>query len=62
MCPESMAEGMAGKPSGPSQAVFVLMDMPGKEKSINRPGGIRLFWEKLFHRPAAGEPVFRKDI
>ena len=59
---KGMPERMAGDAPRPSQAVFVFMDMPGKEKGVNRAAGISLLREEPSAGAAAFEPVLREDI
>ena len=57
-----MTERMAGKPFFPSKPTFMLMDMSGKKKGIDRPVGICLFWKEPTGRPVVLKPVLSEDI
>ena len=59
---EGVAEGMAGEPSGPAEAVLMGMDVPGEEEGVDRPVLPVLLWEKITHRPSAGKPVLSEDV
>ena len=59
---ERMAKRVAGKPSWPSKAVFMGMDVPGKEPGVNRPVLSVLLWEKIAQRFSAGKPVLCQDV
>ena len=43
---KSMAERVAGKPFFPAKTAFMLVDVSGKKKGINRPIWICLFWKE----------------
>lgn len=62
MCTESMTERMTGQSLGPSQSLFMFMDMAGEIKGIDGSGRIGLFWEKPFLRVVILKPVFCQDI
>lgn len=57
-----MAERMAGDTPWPSESVFMLVDMPGKKKGVNRTIRVVLFWEQPSSRSVIFKPVFSKDI
>lgn len=59
---EGMPERMAGEPPWPSEAVFMSMDVPGKEPGVDRPVLPILFWEKIPHRFSIGKPVLCQDV
>ena len=62
VCSESMPESMAGDPFGPAKLFFVIMDMSGDKKSIDRAGRVCLFGKEQTGRPAACKPVLCKDL
>lgn len=59
---KSMAEGMAGEPVFPAEAVLMGMDMPGKEKGINGPVFPVLLREEKAAGSAVSEPVFGEQV
>ena len=59
---EGMPERMAGEPSGPTEAVLMGMDVPGKEEGVDRPVLPILLWEEIAHRLSAGKPVLSQDV
>lgn len=62
VCAKGMAEGVAGDPWFPPQETFLVMDMAGKEKSINRFIRIILLWKEPAGGSAEGPPVLREDV
>lgn len=59
---QGMPERMAGNTPGPAEPVFVFVDMPGKEESVDGPVRVSLFREKPSHGSPACKPVLCKDI
>lgn len=62
VCAESVAEGMAGEPLRPTEAPFMGMDMPGKEKGINGCVNAGLFREKPAPGASISKPVLCEEV
>ena len=57
-----MPERMTCQAPGPPEFLFMGSDMPGKEKGIDWPGRIGLFWKEPSCGTSTCKPVLGKDI
>ena len=62
VCAKSVPERMAGETFFPAKTAFVLMDVSGKEKSVNGSGRVELFREEPAGRPPVLKPVLGKEV